>query len=203
PLPIARVSGHGNLNGHLTAMRYADWALGEFFDRVRASSYYNDTLFVLVGDHGFCLQPQLTEIDLLRFHIPLLFLGKGLQEQFGARHSTVATQVDIVPTIMGLLGEPFTHQCWGRNLFRLEARDPGFGIIKPSGSDPTVAMLRGNKILVNPPAGGDVHLYQYTLYPKAEIATANDPALLEEMTTLSGAYIQTAMNALVNNRTGI
>ena len=203
PLPIPRVSGHGSLNGHLTAMRYADWALGQFFDRVRTSNYYPDTLFVLVGDHGFCLQPQLTDIDLLRFHVPLLFFGKGLQDRFGARHSTVATQVDIVPTIMGLLGEPFLHQCWGRNLFHLETGDPGYGIIKPSGSDPTVAMLRGNRILVNPPAGGSARLYQYTLYPKAEVAAENNPALLQEMTTLSGAYIQAAMTALVNNRTGI
>jgi len=203
PLPISRVSGHGQLDGHLTAMRYADWALGDFFDQARASSYYRDTLFVLVGDHGFCLQPQLTEIDLLRFHVPLLFLGSGLQEKFGARRSTVATQVDIVPTIMGLLGEPFLHQCWGRNLFRLEPGDPGHGIIKPSGSDPTIAMLMGDSILVNPPEGGSVRLYRYALYPEAEIAAVDDPAARQEMTTLSGAYIQAAMTTLLNNRTGI
>ena len=55
----------------MNAMRYADWC-GSFFEQARQEAYFN-TLFVLVGDHGFSIAPILTDLRLLRFHVPLLF----------------------------------------------------------------------------------------------------------------------------------
>ncbi len=203
PLPVDNVSGYGSLDGHLTALRYSDWALGAFFAQAQQSSYYDDTLFVLLGDHGICARQQLTEVGMLRFHIPLLLLAPGLQQQYGKRRSTVGTQVDLVPTIMGLLNQPFSHQCWGRNLLNLPDDDQGFGIIKPSSSDATVAMLRGDKILVKPPTGQESQLYDYSLYPTPEVAINSDKHCHDEMSTMLHAYIQTAMNSLINDRCSI
>ena len=203
PLPIAKVEGHGSLNDHLTAMRYADWALGQFFAKAQESSYFDETLFVLLGDHGFCVPQQLTDIELLRFNVPLLLLAPGLQEQFGSKLPIVSTQVDIIPTIMGLLGKPFIHHSWGRNLLNVADHDPGFGIIKPSGSDPTVAILRGDLILIKPPNGHNPQLYQYKLYPHAQAEIYDNQACANEMETDLNAYIQAAMDALLTNRTGI
>lgn len=203
PLPIAKVSGHGLLDGHLTAMRYADWALGQFFAKAKKSPYFDETLFVLLGDHGFCVPQQLTEIELLRFHVPLLLLAPGLQEEYGAQRSIVATQVDVVPTIMGLLGKPFLHHCWGRNLLNTVAEDPGFGIIKPSGSDPTVAMIRGDRILIHPPDGHNSQIYNYKLYPQPEAVIDNNKSATTEMESTLKAYIQTAMGALLSNHCGV
>ncbi|MBD4503255.1 sulfatase-like hydrolase/transferase, partial [Xanthomonas citri pv. citri] len=93
--------------------------------------YYKDTLFVVVGDHGFGSPEQLTEMDLHRFNVPLLLIAPGIQEKFGTHLPTVGTQVDIVPTIMGLLGGETVHQCWGRDLLNLPEGDKGFGVIKP------------------------------------------------------------------------
>ena len=203
PLPIAKVKGHGSLDGHLTAMRYADWTLGQFFAKVQESSYFNETLFVLLGDHGFCVPQQLTDIELLRFHVPLLLLAPDLQDQFGSKNSIVSTQVDVVPTIMGLLGKPFLHHCWGRNLLNVADDDPGFGIIKPSGSDPTVAMLRGERILVKPPDGHNPQLYNFKLYPQPQAQVYNKQTCANEMETTLNAYVQTAMDALLTNRCGV
>ena len=75
PLPVAAVQGHGALDAHLTAMRYADWALGQFFERVRHEPWFKQTLFVVVGDHGFGAPEEVTEMDLLRFHVPLLLIA--------------------------------------------------------------------------------------------------------------------------------
>ena len=52
-LPVDPVTGHGSLDPLLTAMRYSDWALGQFFEKIRNAPYYRETLFVIVGDHGF------------------------------------------------------------------------------------------------------------------------------------------------------
>ncbi|HDS16895.1 MAG TPA: alkaline phosphatase family protein [Proteobacteria bacterium] len=203
PLPMARVSGYGALDGHLTAMKYADWALGRFFDQARKAPYYHDTLFVLVGDHGFCAPRQLTDIELLRFHIPLLLLAPGLREKFGPRRSLVGSQIDVVPTILGLLEQPFAHQGWGRNLLQTAADDPGFAVIKPSGSDPSVALVRGEKIFVKPPAGRVPQLYDYQLYPEGRATPVSESETAEMMETDLNAYIQTAMQALISGRTGI
>jgi phosphoglycerol transferase MdoB-like AlkP superfamily enzyme len=200
-LPVERVTGHGALDEHLTAMRYADWALGQFFEKVRKQPHYKDTLFVLVGDHGFASGEQITEVNLSRFNVPLLLIGPGIKEKFGNRRDTVGTQVDIVPTIMGRLGGKTRHQCWGRDLLDLPEGDPGFGIIKPSGSDQTVAMLRDNRILVQS-KNADVRLYEYRLGPKPTAILVDDKSMADDMKQKLGAFLQTATRSLRDNTTG-
>lgn len=203
PLPVAPVTGFNSLNEHLTAQRYADWALGRFFDEAKKQGWYQDTLFMLVGDHGFGVKQQLGEIDLLRFHVPMLLLAPGIQDAYGSRITRAATQMDLVPTAVSLvLGESFDHQCWGRDLLSLPDSDPGFGIIKPSGSDHTVAYLRGNHIVIKPPhekamAGN------FQLYPQPSLTlNANMPDKGEMLANLK-AYVSTAMRALLENHTGL
>jgi len=198
-LPVAPVQGHGNLDQHLTAMRYSDWALGQFFDRVRGEPWYAQTLFVVVGDHGFGVPEEVTEMDLFRFNVPLLLIAPGITERFGSRRDVVGTQVDVVPTIMGRLGGEVRHQCWGRDLLSLAANDPGFGIIKPSGSDQTVAMIRGDRVLVQPKEQA-ARLYRYRLgaNPHGErLAPDSDTAQLQRQLE---AYLQTATASLLGNR---
>jgi len=200
-LPVAAVEGHGALDQHLTAMRYSDWALGQFFDKVRNQPWFKQTLFVVVGDHGFGAPEEVTEMDLLRFHVPLLLIAPGVTERFGSRREVVGTQVDVVPTIMGRLGGEVRHQCWGRDLLSLPADDPGFGIVKPSGSDQTVALIRGDRVLVQPKEQ-PARLYRYRLggEPAGErIAAAEDqPQLLRQL----HAYLQTATASLLANTSG-
>ncbi len=200
-LPVAAVEGHGALDQHLTAMRYSDWALGQFFDKVRNQPWFKQTLFVVVGDHGFGAPEEVTEMDLLRFHVPLLLIAPGVTERFGSRREVVGTQVDVVPTIMGRLGGEVRHQCWGRDLLSLAANDPGFGIVKPSGSDQTVALIRGDRVLVQPKEQ-PARLYRYRLggEPAGErIAAAEDqPQLLRQL----HAYLQTATASLLANTSG-
>lgn len=201
-LPVDAVTGHGKLDQHLTAQRYSDWALGEFFRRVEHSPWYRDTLFVILGDHGFAVSRSLSDIDLLRFRVPLLLLGPGIRETYGAVNHTVATQTDVVPTVVGLLGKPFVHQCWGRNLLSLPAGDPGIGVIKPSGSDITVAILRGDELLVKPPQGEAIP-GRYTLYPDETYRRRKHMTSGQDLSERLSAYIQSAMHSLRENRTGI
>lgn len=200
-LPVEPVTGHGQLDEHLTAMRYSDWALGQFFEQARRSPYFEETLFVIVGDHGFPSGEQITEINLSRFHVPLLLIAPGIRETFGARRDTVGTQVDIVPTIMGRLGGQVRHQCWGRDLLNLPADDAGFGVIKPSGSDQTVALVKDDRILVAS-RSKEAKLYDYRLGPPLTATAVQDPAALDTLKTALEAYIQTATRSLQDNTTG-
>lgn len=201
-LPVERVTGHGSLDEHLTAMRYADWSLGQFFAEARKQPYFKDTLFVIVGDHGFGAPEQLTEMDLFRFNVPLLLIGPGVQETFGSRRDTVGSQIDIVPTILGRLGEPARHQCWGRDLLDLPAGDPGVAVIKPSGGEQTVAIVSGDNILVKP-KDLNARLYRYELGATHHAEVLNDSDKASAMQHKLDAFLQTATDSLLNNTTGV
>jgi phosphoglycerol transferase MdoB-like AlkP superfamily enzyme len=199
-LPVPPVTDHGSNNQHLTAMRYSDWALGQFFDKAKQSPYYKDTLFVIVGDHGFGSPEQLTEMDLFRHNVPLLLLAPGIQEQFGARRDTVGTQIDVVPTIMARLGGKTRQQCWGRDLLGLPEGDQGIGVIKPSGSDQTVAIVNGEKILIQP-KDMPAKLYRYDLGARTAQVLQGDVQQPELQKRLE-AFLQVATQSLLRNSTG-
>ncbi|MCY1489437.1 Sulfatase [compost metagenome] len=200
-LPVDEVTGHGAHDEHLTAMRYSDWALGQFFEKARKEPYFKDTLFVVVGDHGFGSDKQLTEMDLFRFNVPLLLIGPGVQEKFGSLSHTVGTQIDVVPTIIGRLGGETRHQCWGRDLLNLPEGDQGIGVIKPSGSDQTVAIVSADRILVQP-KDFEPRQYRYRLGADAGVERetgAIDPKLQQHLE----AFLQTATTSLLDNTAGV
>ncbi|MDD2055996.1 LTA synthase family protein [Pseudomonas sp. GD03860] len=200
-LPVEPVTGQGRLDQHLTAMRYSDWALGQFFEKARKEPYFNETLFVIVGDHGFGNHQQVTELDLGRFNVPLLLIAPGIQEKFGAVNHTVGTQIDIVPTIMGRLGGETRHQCWGRDLLNLPAGDEGFGMIKPSGSEQIVGLVKGDRILIES-KDMSPRMYRYQLGAdfKAELIESPDQ---KDLTHKLESFIQTATKSLLDNTAGV
>ena len=200
-LPVESVTGQGALDQHLTAMRYSDWALGQFFAKIRNAPYFKETLFVLVGDHGFGGGEQLTEMNLARFNVPLLLIAPGIQQKFGATRDTVGTQVDVVPTIMGRLGGDVRHQCWGRDLLNLPKGDRGFGVIKPSGSDQTVAIISDNKIVVQSKSKA-VKSYEYQLWTDPRAKELKPDAQEAELKKKLDAFIQVATESLLDNTTG-
>lgn len=200
-LPVEPVTGQGRLDEHLTAMRYSDWALGQFFEKARKEPYFKETLFVIVGDHGFGNNQQITEFDLGRFHVPLLLIAPGIQDKFGKVDHTVGTQVDIVPTIMGRLGGETRHQCWGRDLLNLPEGDQGTGMIKPSGSEQVVGLIRGDHLLIeSQDMAPRMYRYQLGREPKGElIESPEQPQMLKTLE----AFIQTATKSLLDNTAGV
>jgi len=200
-LPVVPVTGFDHLDEHLTAMRYSDWALGQFFARAKQLPFYEQTLFVVVGDHGFATPEQLTDMNLYRYYVPLLLIGPGIREKYGSLIDVVGTQVDVVPTIMGRLGRPYTHQCWGRDLLALDPTDPGFGVIKPSGSDQTVALIEGDRVLVQPPDRA-ASLFRYSLNAASIPVKQEDKARSDHLHRMLDAYLQAATQSVLADTAG-
>lgn len=202
PLPVEPVTNRGGLNEHLTAMRYSDWALGQFFEKARKEPYFNDTLFVVLGDHGFGNEQQITGMDLGRFNVPLLLIAPGVQDKFGRETTVIGSQVDVVPTIMGRLGGEYRQQCWGRDLLNLPEGDQGFAIFKPSGSDQTVAMIKGDQMLIQPKGMKEqAWSYQFGSEPKgAQIEVSDQTLSLKKQLE---AYVQSATESLLSDSAGI
>jgi arylsulfatase A-like enzyme len=97
----------------LNSMGYSDFALQRFFELAKKSKYYDNTLFVITGDHTarYFSSHTMRESYLVPclFHSPKLGLSGTL--------ATQASQFDLIPTILDMLGsaEPFT--AWGRSVF--------------------------------------------------------------------------------------
>ncbi|MHB8728731.1 MAG: LTA synthase family protein [Sulfuricaulis sp.] len=101
-------------DGFLNTLYYADWSLGEFMKSVRESAWYKDTVFVLVADHPVG-KLGIKEIPD-RFHIPLLIHAPGLIE--AAANDVVASQLDLFPTLMDLMGFDDPFSALGESLLR-------------------------------------------------------------------------------------
>lgn len=200
PLPFEAVMDDGERSERLTAMKYSDWALGKFFESIENDSFFDHTVFAILGDHGFGTDRQLTDINLLRFHVPLLIIAPNIHESYGNRNTTVGSQVDVIPTLVSMVSGRFQHQCWGRNLFAVPESQGGFAIIKPSGGEPIVAILRDDKILTYDHER-ESQLFTYGLNQSGTVAPLIDRQIEQDMKTDLLSYIQTSMQSLVFNTT--
>jgi phosphoglycerol transferase MdoB-like AlkP superfamily enzyme len=120
PLPTTTPIPPGFKYEELNNFLYADYALGRFMEAARAAPYFDDTLFVFVGDHGVHLRGnKLIPVD--EFRVPALFLApKHLPPQRIAR---VTSQIDIPPTIMSILGGAYRSAFFGLDVLEHQADD--------------------------------------------------------------------------------
>nr|WP_320049285.1 LTA synthase family protein [uncultured Desulfuromonas sp.] len=203
PLPFAELDAPEGMKGRYNAMRFADWSLGEFFRLARQEEYFDNTLFVITGDHGFASAPMVTSMNLSRFHVPLLFYAPSmLSPQI---RSTVASQVDVVPSILGLLSADAYHQSWGRNLFSLPQDDHGFAVIKPSGGEERVALIEDDYLLqIAPKEKPRLYRYELGSTPSSTIDIAHDQEpRVKEMRHQLQAYVETAILSLRKRVVGV
>jgi hypothetical protein len=99
-----------------------------------------------------------------------------------------------------MLGESPIQQCWGRDLFNLNQDDEGFAIIKPSGGEPTTAIINGDKILTyDSEQGPNLYEYNISMHPYAKKFAHPKTAKMLQHQLLS--YVQTASNSLRENTT--
>ncbi len=101
------------------ALRFSDHALGEFFRLARKEPWFENTIFVITGDHGLSnrpanMSPGYVACGLQSSHVPLILYAPGYIEQ--DEHHFLAGHPDIFPTAAALAGLPIKHQGLGRNL---------------------------------------------------------------------------------------
>ncbi|MFY0643641.1 MAG: sulfatase-like hydrolase/transferase [Bacteroidia bacterium] len=99
-------------------VQYADWSLRKLFNLAKQQDWYENTLFVFVADHGVPLRASY-DIVLDYHHSPLLFYAPGLTDSAETR-SQMSSQLDVFPTIMGLLNLPYLHNNLGIDLMKNE-----------------------------------------------------------------------------------
>ncbi|MGB5487258.1 MAG: LTA synthase family protein [Lysobacterales bacterium] len=98
------------------AVAYADYALGRFLELARASNYWENTVFLVVSDHNSRVKGAHL-IPIERFHVPGVILGDGIEPR---RVPGITSQIDLLPTLLSLIGVDSRHPAIGRDLTRPE-----------------------------------------------------------------------------------
>src|SRR5690606_13419206 len=166
--PARRITLDGNPATGVHTVRYADWVLGQCFERGRQAPYGEDTVFLVVADHDSRVFGD-TLVPVRHFHIPAVFLGGGIEPRSDAG---LVSQIDLPPTLLSLAGGDCTHPMIGRDLTR---GIPDRAIMQYENN---YGYLKGDNLLVLLPGKAPVQ-FRYGV-PETYEPVAVDPALAEE-----------------------
>ena len=107
------------------AVKYADYALGKFIAEAKKQAYWKDTVFLIVADHDNRVYGN-SLVPVHKFHIPGLILGADIEPR---RIKTIASQIDLGPTLLSLMGVSSTHPMIGRDFAR-DSTSPGRAMLQ-------------------------------------------------------------------------
>lgn len=137
-VPLKHFTGTDEVSRFENAVYYADSVLGDFIQKMKAGPLWENSLVVIVADHGHPF-PGNDPVDApSKFHIPLVFTGGALMKK--GIVSTVGSQTDIATTILDQMRIPTEDFSWGNNLldsarnsFAFYDFNNGFGWVTKSG----------------------------------------------------------------------
>ena len=133
----------------LNAVKYADWAMGEFFRQAKTSPYWQNTLFLVVADHDSRVYGS-NLIPVERFRIPGLILGGNVTP--GAI-KPLASQIDLAPTLLSMAGISSCHPMIGRD-FTADAVSPGRAMMQ---YDNLFALMTATGLTILRPDNSPLH----------------------------------------------
>jgi phosphoglycerol transferase MdoB-like AlkP superfamily enzyme len=112
-------------SGRDGAVKYTDYAIGEFLRQAQQKPWFANTLFVFVADHDAGSAGH-EDLPVANYHIPLFIYAPGLIEP--REFAGLASQIDLAPTLLGLLNMDYRSTFFGRNVLRADAA-PGRALI--------------------------------------------------------------------------
>ncbi|HEB79364.1 MAG TPA: LTA synthase family protein, partial [Rhodospirillales bacterium] len=100
------------------AVKYTDWAIGDFIRRSAAKPWFDNTLFIISADHTAKAAGK-TDLPPSRYHIPMIWYAPRLIEP--GVMGRLMSQIDVGPTLLGWLGLSYSSHFFGYDIFNLEA----------------------------------------------------------------------------------
>jgi len=101
------------------AVKYTDFAIGQFLDNARTRPWFRRTLFAIVADHTHKGRGR-TELPPENYHIPFIVYAPGYVTP--GRVATLASQIDVGPTILGMLNFSYRSRFFGHDILHEGAR---------------------------------------------------------------------------------
>jgi phosphoglycerol transferase MdoB-like AlkP superfamily enzyme len=136
-VPGVKPAGGGRESG----VRYADFAQGYFLEQAEKHGWFDNTVFVVVADHGARVYGK-QDIPIKSYEIPMLIYSpRHLRPR---RVDSLTTQIDVAPTVLGLLGLPYHAPFFGQDVLHTNAADR----VVFFSHNHDVAILRGNQLAI-------------------------------------------------------
>ena len=152
-------------------VQYADWSLQQFIQLASKEAWFNNTIFVFVADHGAAIDAKY-DISLNYFHTPLIIYApeifKGNQV-----HQKIGSQIDVYPTVMGLIKQKYVNNTLGIDLLNEERK---FTIIN---DDDKVGILDTDYLCIMKNNGAKLELYKYKEQDKSNYFDQEQEKALE------------------------
>jgi phosphoglycerol transferase MdoB-like AlkP superfamily enzyme len=173
----------GNRNA---AVRYTDYAIGEFLKKASQKSWYQNTVFIFIADHCASSAGK-DEIDVAKYHIPCIIYYPAQKLQM--KLNKICSQVDVYPTLFGLLNWNYTSNMYGRDV-----RDNNFIPRAFLGTYQKLGYLKQDSLVIlSPLQKVDTYLYDKTNDVQQPMPFSNS------MTDEAVANYQTAYFLFHNN----
>ncbi|MFQ1063462.1 LTA synthase family protein [Bordetella trematum] len=170
--PSGRIEPQGDPASVDNTVRYADWAIGRFFEKARKAPYWDNTVFLVIADHDSRVFGA-NLVPVRHFQIPALILGAGIEPRQDDR---LVSQVDMAPTLLSLIGVDNVNPMLGSDLTQ---RSPNRAMMQYGDN---YGYLSGDDLVVIEPRK-EPTTYRYTRRPYDQSDSydpiANQPSLTE------------------------
>ncbi|SIO15856.1 LTA synthase family protein [Halodesulfovibrio marinisediminis] len=111
--------------GRSGAVQYSDWAIGDFLKKAQKKTWFDNTIFIFVADHQASSAGR-ENLPVRRYRIPMwIYAPKIIEPKLV---DTLASQIDVAPTILGLLNWSYPSFFYGKDIARM-APDEGRAFI--------------------------------------------------------------------------
>ncbi len=188
------------------AFRYMDYSIGVLMEAARRSGWYDDTVFVFFGDHGLPgpgehRRPADAQLGLDALRVPFVIHAPHLLGPGRVEHK-VASELDVLPTLAGLILGRYRNTTLGRDLFDPRFDDSRYAFTILNSPNPQLGLIGDGHYFRIRADGSDRHLHRLDSdEPRRDLI--DDPrqavraARMEELTR---AIYETARYMLYNNK---
>lgn len=112
--PEGKIDIPGNAKSRSGGVKYTDYALKKYFEMAKKQPWYKNTVFVIIADHCASSAGK-TELPVANYRIPaMIFSEDFIQPQ---QFNKVMSQIDVMPTLFGLLNFNYQTKFLGQNVF--------------------------------------------------------------------------------------
>ncbi|MCT7611267.1 LTA synthase family protein [Aliarcobacter butzleri] len=154
------------------AIKYADFAIGKFFELAKKKDYFKDTVFVVIADHNVRVYgDQIVPIDM--FQIPAVIVSSDIPHQI---FTNLTSQSDVLATALDLIGIDLSYPILGNSIFKDNKKNINLMIF-----DEIYAYRKEDKVAILVP---NMPIKTYLYKDKKLIEIENDLVLEKEALAL-------------------
>ncbi len=121
--PEGRIEYDGNPMSRKAAVKYTDWAIGQFISDASQKPWFPETVFVIMADHCASSAGK-TSLPMDCYHIPAIIYSPGFVEPRYV--DKVCSQIDIIPTLLSLLHFSYKAPFYGRDVLSDDFKERAF-----------------------------------------------------------------------------